>query len=301
MSWIRTDDDTYIDETLVMCAEYQLFLDEMRSQGKYHQPDHWIDYSFPKGHAIKPILGMRPSDAVAFCKWLTQNNNDGWTYRLPIQQETREYVVQKAYPPPVGNWTSQEQGGENFAWVGAKPQNPRGRNLASHIEGARSSSRASDLPIVVSRILNNQVVDLVRASNLDQARAIARELDGARTRVLDFANTRKLDRANVLDISNTLTRASKRLDDLAKDLEIARASARVQVISIVYELGLTVERELEHARTIVTDLGIYRNLDIDLTINLCLNLYIDIFTLRERIENRSPAFEGIRLVKERIK
>ena len=32
-----------------------------------------------------------------------------------------------------------------------------------------------------------------------------------------------------------------------------------------------------------------------------LNAYIDILTLKERIAGRSPAFEGIRLVKERVR
>ena len=29
MTWHRIDEKTYIDDTLVTCAEYQLFIDEM--------------------------------------------------------------------------------------------------------------------------------------------------------------------------------------------------------------------------------------------------------------------------------
>src|SRR5215216_3807815 len=68
----RIDENTYIDDTLVTCAEYQLFIDEMRDQGKYFQPDHWTLYQFPEGHAREPILGVRHSDAVMFSEWLTE-------------------------------------------------------------------------------------------------------------------------------------------------------------------------------------------------------------------------------------
>jgi hypothetical protein len=61
MSWQRIDENIYIDDTLVTCVEYQLFVDEMREQGKYYQPDHWTSYQFPKGLARESILGVRRS------------------------------------------------------------------------------------------------------------------------------------------------------------------------------------------------------------------------------------------------
>ena len=77
MSWQSIDENTYIDDTLVTCPEYQLFIDEMREQGKYYQPDHWTSYLFLKGHAREPISGMRKSDALAFCNWLTKRSSSG--------------------------------------------------------------------------------------------------------------------------------------------------------------------------------------------------------------------------------
>src|SRR5262249_43579255 len=55
-----------IDTSLVTHAEYQLFLDEQQAQGKYYQPDHWADVSFPPGTGLAPVLGIRQSDARAF-------------------------------------------------------------------------------------------------------------------------------------------------------------------------------------------------------------------------------------------
>ena len=91
MTWQRIDENTYIDDTLVTCAEYQLFIDEMREQGKYYQPDHWISYQFQEGTGREPILGARHADAIAFCDWLTIRDRMGWRYRLPSMSEARIY------------------------------------------------------------------------------------------------------------------------------------------------------------------------------------------------------------------
>ncbi len=104
---VRLDETTYADRTLLTQAEYQLFLNEMRERGSYRQPDHWTDRQFTRGMGQKPVAGVRPSDAQAFCDWLSERNL-GWRFRLPTAQE-------KARPPlnqpaleeeanPVGYW-----------------------------------------------------------------------------------------------------------------------------------------------------------------------------------------------------
>lgn len=94
MTWQRIDEDTYIDDTLVTCAEYQLFIDEMREQGQYYQPDHWTSYQFLTGKAQEPMLGVRHSDAKTFCWWLTQREIGNWQYRLPHKREIEEFQLQ---------------------------------------------------------------------------------------------------------------------------------------------------------------------------------------------------------------
>jgi len=56
---VRVEEDKYIDPTFVTHAEYQLFLDEMRDQERYLQPDHWTEYTFPTGRGALPIVGVR--------------------------------------------------------------------------------------------------------------------------------------------------------------------------------------------------------------------------------------------------
>ena len=84
---VRLDEHTYADSSLVTQAEYQLFLDEMRANGSYLQPDHWADLQFSRGMGKKPVAGVRPSDAQAFCAWLTERDPGPWHYRLPTAQE----------------------------------------------------------------------------------------------------------------------------------------------------------------------------------------------------------------------
>jgi energy-coupling factor transporter ATP-binding protein EcfA2 len=85
------DEDIDIDLKYITHAEYQLFLDESRMQGKYYQPDHWTENVFPKGTAQTPISGVRAEDAEAFCQWLSQRRGGGISYRLPLPKEANEY------------------------------------------------------------------------------------------------------------------------------------------------------------------------------------------------------------------
>ena len=119
MTWRRINDDTYIDDTLVTCAEYQLFIDEMREQRKYYQPDHWTSLRFPKNQAHKPILGIRISDAEDFCGWLSQRGSDRWFYRLPTDIEAGQYFLN--YMPSnetLGYWViNPDENSYKFTWI----------------------------------------------------------------------------------------------------------------------------------------------------------------------------------------
>lgn len=74
---------------MVTHAEYQLFVDAMQAHGRYTQPDHWLAYQFPKGQAVRPIVGTRASDAQAFCDWLNQRGSqtNQLRFRLPFPGE----------------------------------------------------------------------------------------------------------------------------------------------------------------------------------------------------------------------
>lgn len=85
--FVRIDEAKYVDTTLISNSEYQLFLEYGRSQRNYFQPDHWRSYTYENGNGRKPVVGIRPSDAEAFCAWLTERDNTGWVFRLPRANE----------------------------------------------------------------------------------------------------------------------------------------------------------------------------------------------------------------------
>jgi hypothetical protein len=263
----RIDENTFIDETLITCAEYQLFIDEMRNKGKYHQPDHWASYQFMPGHGRQPILGMRHTDAEAFCAWLSQRENNGWRYHLPTTKEAASHELKPYIQTPLGYWLAGTK--ENhFTWNGHPPLNPRG--LAHNIE-------------IAPELSHNLSMARSRASALDMGHdiEIARSLD------MDVGNSREL----VQGRNNTST--LDRDFNLALGLALARDIALDRIRDRTLVRGHT--RELAHA------LAINLSRSHELGLDLVLDIYLDLLTLQERIAGRSQPFEGIRIVKERIK
>jgi hypothetical protein len=264
---LRIDENTYIDDTLVSCVEYQLFIDEMREQGKHYQPDHWTSYQFPKGQAHAPIVGVRFSDAKAFCEWLTRREAGEWSYRVPPFVKAEQYPLPNPVQSLLGYWASGQDGEAKFSWVGPISVTPRAlitNDLAHEIDHAIADARPLDLTITRTR---NMAIDSKRDNILTLARARNRYENINHT--LDLA----LDRDRIVQFF------------INRDSDLARAM----------ELTIDLDRALETDRALALDLAPHIHLD---RANI-RDLYNDIFTLQERIAGRSPAFEGIRIVKER--
>lgn len=121
MTWQRIDENTYIDDTLVTCAEYQLFIDEMREQGKDYQPDHWPSNRYLTGDAREPIIGLRFYDAQNFCEWLTKKDIGEWKFRLPTSEEALTYPIITKKQLVFLYWTYDFQANSEFGWIGTIP------------------------------------------------------------------------------------------------------------------------------------------------------------------------------------
>lgn len=106
-SLLPIGDGLDIDLNYLTCAEYQLFLDEIRAQGQYRQPDHWTDVTFAAGMARQPISGVRGEDALAFCEWLSRRQGGSIIYRLPTEEEARSY---RAKTDSLAAWCMGENG-----------------------------------------------------------------------------------------------------------------------------------------------------------------------------------------------
>ena len=264
----RIDENTYIDDTLVTCAEYQLFIDEMRERGKYYQPDHWTSYQFPEGQAREPILGVRHSDAGAFCAWLTNRDASEWNYHLPTEENAEQFPKKASDQRQLGYWLNVEH---KFAWVIPVPNNIRGINR-EHIHGRVLVFTRAQYGHIEGLFASNRARNIDR--DLDRARALDQAVDPAHER----AGVCALDLARVRDFADSLGL-------ITYDLDVA--------LTRYLAIDLNFDKELNSALLH----ALYEVNERD----LALDIYIDIFTLLERMAGRSPAFEGIRLVKERIR
>jgi hypothetical protein len=274
----RIDENTYIDDTLVTCAEYQLFIDEMREHGKYYQPDHWTEYRFPKGRPQQPILGMRPSDAVAFCEWLT-DRQEGWNFRIPILEETQKFPVSTIYPFSIGYWTTDNQWKMQFIWIGAIPSNPRGIDFDAAFDNDEIRARANYFD-------RDHIENAAYDRTIIFDRSCKRDLDVECAKTMGYVLWLLHERNRDNDGDSERDRAQRLARDRVSDQQNYHAFRKDMNNALNLDrIAFRRENYQENEPTSV----------------YFLEIYSDLITIRERIVGRSPAFEGIRLVKERIK
>lgn len=178
---VRMGENRLADTSLVTQAEYQLFLDELRQTGEYHQPDHWQAFEYPQDQGRDPIAGIRPSDALSFCDWLTGREKGTWHFRLPTKQERQ--LPQNETP---GRSSAQRgQGGpktsdENLVGFWILGQSSIGFNpppaLARDADWAQGLVRSLDKQLANDRLLdtvfgeNDQLFEGIRRLVQDRAR-----------------------------------------------------------------------------------------------------------------------------------
>ena len=331
---VRIDEKTEIDMGYISCAEYQLFIDEKRAVGENRQPDHWEEYRFKSGQAADPILGVRASDATEFCGWLTQRSNSlgdfylekdatvfsgEFKVRFPNSQEV------KAYPHPaqqMGCWMKDRETMTvspipSVQWQIWKTQ------LVDRLARIRSRSRSRSLDRALDRALSldrsrsrsRSLVlsfDLSLSLSLDRARALDRARIRARALSLSLSLDRalSLDRDLALDLSRALDRALD-LDLVALDFDLARAVS----LELIHDYGLAIflfwlllsdayaeaaqdsklraKRLTRQACSSLSDeYAAYRDEALD--------LYAFCVLIDERRKGNMPAWEGIRIVREKI-
>ncbi|MBF0606649.1 MAG: NACHT domain-containing protein [Candidatus Magnetobacterium sp. LHC-1] len=218
-AFITIDDNRQISSGYVTCAAYQLFLDDMRKDNTYLQPDHWLEYVFPAGSANEPITGIRSKDAVEFCKWLTERQGGTVMYRLPTFQEATATVEES---DKIATWCDNEE-----LWGLTKDI----KNRLTEIFHEQSNSTS----------LHSIDIDIVNTLALDLTLTLARDI--ALTRALDLDHTRDLILTLALTFDRDLTR------DLALNLtlalDVARALARVLACAF-NNMGLnTISNDIE--------------------------------------------------------
>ncbi len=165
----RIDETREIDVEFISCAEYQLFLNDKLAKGEFYQPDHWMGYHFAKGSAGQPIVGVRSNDVEAFCEWLSEREKV--KYRCPTLIEAEKFMPETNLEH-LATWC------ENRNEWGLHWQSlPVQRNIQLKLEKLISEKSWFDV-LVRDRALDlARALDLDLDLNLNLARALARALD----------------------------------------------------------------------------------------------------------------------------
>jgi energy-coupling factor transporter ATP-binding protein EcfA2 len=270
-----------IDLEYVTCAEYQLFIDEMRQQGRYHQPDHWINVVFPSGQGNAPICGVRAEDAEAFCDWLTRRQGGNTRYCLPTPEEAQAAQLTKE-TPFLATWCRDDQGFSLTMLAEATEQEFRQALL---------NFTAAKLPLPSPLCNINSVAldrdffrDLDRVLDFDRTLDIAR--DRTRARARDSRLVRRLVLARNLNLDFDLARDRVRIRDLGIDTaldiafeidqtlarDLARDPDPALAFAIARVLTSNRDRDRARARDLARDLARSLNLTRDLARNRDLGI-----------------------------
>lgn len=322
---IRIDEKTEIDNSLISCAEYQLFIDEKRKSGENRQPDHWRDYRFQQGDAAKPITGVRASDAEKYCQWLADRG--AAKYRLSTSVEAENHPLSSQ---DIGYWCRL---GESTTVVGI--------TLQQWVSFSERLFNALDLDLSVLNLdlsALNLPLDLPRALTLNLDLPLDRDLDLALDRDLSFNLKLALDLDLSFNLDLTLTRAlnlNLNLDlphalSFKLDFTLALTLARDPNLDLNRNLYARKTSESERIRPFVLafaalwDLlsrayaeaaqkqrGVWaktskrkdwkeKSQEFSRRRDAALRIYRFVALVDERQAGNLPAWEGIRIVRERI-
>ena len=254
---IRLDDSRKVDIDLISHAEYQLFLDEMYNKREYYQPDHWQKRRFPKGSGNKPVAGVRPSDADAFCKWLTAKAPGPWQYRIPLDNELEQ--ESSYWPKEI------KVNGLNY-WVKIVDESEQNK-LSSPFDSDPSVSNE-----IVRTLASTIFKDFGHVGDLASARGL--DLVQARRKARIRARQIGLQRDHILDLDHTITRARalssslSRAHTYARTIARTRALSRVRIFAIEYNSAISRAFNLDRDRLRERDIVHIRAREIASAIDL---------------------------------
>lgn len=244
----RIDDKREIDLTYLTCAEYQLFLDDMRAQRKYCQPDHWTDFTFARGQAHEPVCGVRYEDAVEFCKWLTERQGGESLFRLPLASEARKWQPDTIR---IAAWCGDHQSPVGVASIEQELRRKLRAFTPTRLPLLRMIARARALDHALDRALARAIdrdLDLTRVR--DRALALAVDFDLAIVRDVDRTRIRALARALTRDFSRVLAPALARAFVRA----LARTHTRARALEPALDSNFDLTRDLARARALASSL-----------------------------------------------
>lgn len=296
-SFVRLDSNCYIDLEYVTCAEYQLFIDDQLRQNKQYQPDHWKEISFTKSLAASPVTGVRFSDAVEFCDWLTNQYPEvDIRYRLPTPDEV---LSTPSSLENIGCWC--EKSGQ-ASIVGITPA--LSRRYAGIIKNALTTQLAYNLDRAIESILskgslNDESFDFMLAcgfssvGSFEVSRSFYTDMAYNFVCVLSTAINYNFEHDFKCEFDRALGQA---LDRTCIRDNISRyRNARTSDHNLAFGQNFNnLDHDIDFKEKII-DLASGKTQKL-----VSLTVYIFLTIINERRRGKLPAWEGIRIVKEKL-
>lgn len=271
----RIDELREIDMEYLTCAEYQLFVDAMREQGRYYQPEHWVGFNFGIGQALSPMSGVQAREAQAFCAWLTKRHGGSVTYRLPDTDEARMYP---SVTDALATWCAD---GAKFVLVGLSEANEQ------LIKQQLIELSNAKLPQIPSPDIN-QPLDLDLEVNFN----ITGNLDAVLADIMQFTHNRKLayevshNLANHLPLTRNLDSSLPQTRQLARQLALSIADA-FEIDHVVAAIrSNNIDEALIDARELITDSTLSQTWMKDILISTLTAAYADTGVAARRAQRR---------------
>jgi len=275
MPWRLIDDCCEIDNDLITCAEYQLFLHETETN---RQPFHWESDHFLPGMAKLPITGIKPDDAVAFCTWLNEQESTGFEYRLPTLGEANQAIVT---PSPLGYWCTE---GETFVIGGidrAQWQIWQDTHLRL-LEFSCLRDLVDGLILLLESICD---LDIDLILTIDRCLYNSRKLNMSNNRIRARNHSLKRIREQIRQSACDLGQDLARVTEFAVEIKQEFILEQERVFERLPELAAQLERNLLFDSDVVLDLDLVRDIDVGLQGKLILDLDLAHYlaTYRDRL------------------
>ena len=229
------------------------------------------------GEGQLPVGGIRPSDAIAFCRWLADRSSGSWQYRLPNEDELQfGEITQDIHMEAVTDasyWYLSQSGYQTSQFDSQLPEKENSVTIIRRFEDdwdlydpnrrANLFEQVQKIILVTAQKRNFKILDLDR--NLDEALKndpsilqdlrrirnrdvtdVALELDRFLEQAIGVVNDPNLSAVRNIELKQVLSLARELHKDLvnAQDLELPRGLTQEILRSVDYANGLSANQEL---------------------------------------------------------
>lgn len=292
-----------IDSALITIQEYQPFINDDLTDGRFRQPDHWASPTNAVGKPSDSLTGVRPKDAQLFCNWLSQKTSGTGRgrFRLPRLGEVISSDSADTVPWVIAD-------GMTVLAADVHLQQQWEQELFQQMQEGFDSDLSCDFDLPLHRrVSKNTVRDaaLERARNRNRNSPLQQRLRERRTTLSRIWSVKPDGFSDAaLHIQGMLRRACRRWPNLSFYLELARdldrAIREADELSLIRAYLLCVHTAWDCCCMDIDekDAGSSLLADFQQEVERSFDLYAYVAMIDQRRKGRLPCREALQLVYE---